>query len=72
MMNMRQQAERFATTIIDDEVLKVDSKHVHFNILILKHMREGQYYFVLARHQGSWASMENKNLVEGVFLIVHM
>lgn len=26
MMNMRQQAERFGTTIIDDEVLKVDFK----------------------------------------------
>jgi Thioredoxin reductase len=27
MMNMRQQAERFGTTIIDDEVLKVDFKN---------------------------------------------
>ena len=26
MMNMRQQAERFGTTIMDDEVLKVDFK----------------------------------------------
>lgn len=30
MMNMRQQAERFGTTIIDDEVLKVDFKKYPF------------------------------------------
>ena len=30
MMNMRQQAERFGTTIVDDEVLKVDFKNSPF------------------------------------------
>src|SRR5881397_3852001 len=32
MMNMRQQAERFGTTIIDDEVLKVNFKNHPFLI----------------------------------------
>jgi thioredoxin reductase (NADPH) len=32
MMNMRQQAERFGTTVVDDEVLKVDFKNSPFLI----------------------------------------
>lgn len=32
MMNMRQQAERFGTTVIDDEVVQVDFKHTPFGI----------------------------------------
>ncbi len=32
MMNMRQQAERFGTTIVDDEVIKVDFKRRPFSI----------------------------------------
>src|SRR5215471_8894882 len=32
MMNMRQQAERFGTTVIDDEAIQVDFKHTPFGI----------------------------------------
>jgi thioredoxin reductase (NADPH) len=32
MMNMRQQAERFGTTVIDDEAVQVDFKHTPFRI----------------------------------------
>src|SRR5205085_2161366 len=32
MMNMRQQAERFGSIIVDDEVIKVDLKHKPFSI----------------------------------------
>lgn len=32
MMNMRQQAERFGTTVIDDEAVQVDFKHTPFGI----------------------------------------
>src|SRR6185437_1706211 len=32
MMNMRQQAERFGTTIVDDEVFKVDFKQRPFTV----------------------------------------
>ena len=45
MMNMRQQAERFGTTIVDDEVLKVDFKNPHSSHQrILKVMKAEQYY----------------------------
>ena len=42
MMNMRQQAERFATTIIDDEVLKVDFKKRPFLISTHSETYEGR------------------------------
>ena len=42
MMNMRQQAERFATTIIDDEVLKVDFKKRPFIISTHSETYEGR------------------------------
>lgn len=42
MMNMRQQAERFATTIIDDEVLKVDFKTRPFLISTHTETYEGR------------------------------
>jgi thioredoxin reductase (NADPH) len=42
MMNMRQQAERFATTIIDDEVLKVDFKKRPFIISTHSESYEGR------------------------------
>jgi len=42
MMNMRQQAERFATTIIDDEVLKVDFKKRPFLISTYSETYEGR------------------------------
>ena len=42
MMNMRQQAERFATTIIDDEVLKVDFKKRPFLISTHSEAYEGR------------------------------
>jgi thioredoxin reductase (NADPH) len=42
MMNMRQQAERFGTTIIDDEVLKVDFKKYPFLISTHSESYEGQ------------------------------
>lgn len=42
MMNMRQQAERFATTIIDDEVLKVDFKKSPFLISTHSETYEGR------------------------------
>src|ERR671923_1833125 len=32
MMNMRQQAERFGTTVIDDEAIRVDFKNTPFKI----------------------------------------
>ena len=42
MMNMRQQAERFATTVIDDEVLKVDFKKHPFLISTHSETYEGK------------------------------
>lgn len=42
MMNMRQQAERFATTIVDDEVLKVDFKKRPFLISTHSETYEGR------------------------------
>jgi thioredoxin reductase (NADPH) len=42
MMNMRQQAERFATTVIDDEVLKVDFKKRPFLISTHSETYEGR------------------------------
>lgn len=42
MMNMRQQAERFGTTIIDDEVLKVDFKNHPFLISTHSESFEGR------------------------------
>jgi thioredoxin reductase (NADPH) len=42
MMNMRQQAERFATTVIDDEVLKVDFKKHPFLISTHSETYEGR------------------------------
>ncbi len=42
MMNMRQQAERFGTTIIDDEVLKVDFRNRPFLISTLSESYEGR------------------------------
>ncbi|HMG38700.1 MAG TPA: thioredoxin-disulfide reductase [Nitrososphaeraceae archaeon] len=42
MMNMRQQAERFATTIIDDEVLRVDFKKRPFLISTHSETYEGR------------------------------
>ena len=42
MMNMRQQAERFGTTIIDDEVVKVDFKNHPFRISTHSESFEGR------------------------------
>ena len=42
MMNMRQQAERFGTTIVDDEVLKVDFKNRPFLISTHSESYEGR------------------------------
>jgi thioredoxin reductase (NADPH) len=42
MMNMRQQAERFGTTLIDDEVLKVDFKKYPFLISTHSESYEGK------------------------------
>ncbi len=42
MMNMRQQAERFGTTIVDDEVLKVDFKNLPFLISTHSERYEGR------------------------------
>jgi thioredoxin reductase (NADPH) len=42
MMNMRQQAERFGTTVVDDEVLKVDFKNRPFLISTHSESYEGR------------------------------
>ena len=42
MMNMRQQAERFGTTVVDDEVLKVDFKNSPFLISTHSESYEGR------------------------------
>ena len=42
MMNMRQQAERFGTTIIDDEVVKVNFKNHPFRISTHSESFEGR------------------------------
>ena len=71
MMNMRQQAERFGTTIVDDEVLKVDFKNPHSSHQrILKVMKAEQYYSVQEHPRENWVLMGNKSLVEEVFHIV--
>jgi thioredoxin reductase (NADPH) len=56
MMNMRQQAERFGTKLLDDEVVEVDFKKRPFGIKT--HARSfvpSQLLYVLVRHRESWA-----------------